>query len=278
MKKNASIPIEFPLTLTERGVSTTIYRTTSKKNGVEYVSFILTWQSLDGRQRRSFSTLEKAKAEAAAVMAGILSGRATESLGLADAELLKRIRMEVDAIGRPVLSILEEYAAARKIVADSASIIDAARYWLDHVGRITQIQVADAFEEFKVTHAIFDRAGDSGFRLHGKSRHRNRRRARRRARLSASRCRRESERARRRRDGTPRRHAILCARVGTAGAVFLATLRAGLHRRARPAARDEIVSWRNRGVWGSLIAIACDATAGRIAHLVGPRSRAEILG
>jgi integrase len=153
MKKNASKEIEFPLTLTERGVSTKIYRTTSLKNGVVYESFILVWQAPDGRQRQSFSSLDKAKAQAGAVMSGILSGRSTETLGLADAEMLKRVRLEADAIGRPALAILEEYAAAQKILAARTGLIEAALYWDSHCGRVTPKLIADAFAEFKLSHA-----------------------------------------------------------------------------------------------------------------------------
>ncbi len=148
MKRKAPAKVTFPLVLTERGVSTTIYRTKASKGGKEYVSYTLSWQTPEGRRRKVFGDFDDAKREAGAKLAGILSGRADSTLGLADAEFLTKARQEADRIGKPLFAILEEYADAQKILAGRTGILSAAKYWDTHVGKVKPILVDTAYGEF----------------------------------------------------------------------------------------------------------------------------------
>ncbi len=148
MKRKAPAKVSFPLVMSERGVSVTIYRTTSSKGGKHYVSYTLSWQTPEGRRRKVFGDFDDAKREAGAKLAGILSGRADSTLGLADAEFLTKARQESDRIGKPLFAILEEYAEAQKILAGRTGILSAAKYWDRHVGKVTPILVDTAYGEF----------------------------------------------------------------------------------------------------------------------------------
>jgi len=148
MKRKTAPKVTFPLVLTERGISVTIYQTAQTKGGKDYVSYTLSWQAPDGRRRKVFGDFDDAKREAGATLAGILSGRADSTLGLADADFLTKARQESDRIGKPLLAILEEFAAAQKILAGRTSVLSAAKYWDSHVGKVKPILVDTAYGDF----------------------------------------------------------------------------------------------------------------------------------
>lgn len=145
----ASEGAKFPLVLTERGVSVRIYRSEQKKPGGTYVSFWLVWHGPDGRRRRSFASLEDARTEAGRVLADVISGRAAmATITRDDAELLYAARKIAGGMNRPLLALLQELHAAETVLAGRASVLEAAKHWTRHCGKLHPRLVADASADF----------------------------------------------------------------------------------------------------------------------------------
>jgi integrase len=140
---------EFPVTITERGVSVRIYRSSQEKSGKTYVSYFLVWPSPEGRKRKAFADFTEARNEAGRVLADIISGRNASTVVTAgDAELLAQARRRADRLGKPLLALLDELQAAQDVLRGRASVLDAVRAWDRVQGSVQPLSVADAAAAF----------------------------------------------------------------------------------------------------------------------------------
>jgi len=146
MKKNTQD--EFPIIVKKRGVTVKIYEVKHR----DTVNYCVTYLGPDGRERRTFRDLDKAKIEAgkiAAKLAGFDAGALR--LNGTDAQHYLEARETIANSGSQLSLLLaaHEFARARSILGGD-NIVEAARYYKKHVEvDLPQITVAEAVRKFR---------------------------------------------------------------------------------------------------------------------------------
>lgn len=132
----------------KRGATVKIYQVKNR----DAVNYCVTYSGPDGRERRNFADLDKAKREAANI-ADKLAGFDIDGTKLtgADARHYLEANEAIAASGSalPLSLVAHEYARARSILGGD-NIVEAARYYKKHVDvDLPQLSVSEAVEKFR---------------------------------------------------------------------------------------------------------------------------------
>ena len=131
MKRRSDRPKKAaPIVIKVGSVSVTIYRTKNRDG----VLFTVSHYSPDrGRQRKNFRNLDEAKCEAQRIATKIHNGE-TEALKLTSVDRRAYVRAvsSLRPSKRTIDMAAQEYAEAAEILAGTASIVEAARFYIRH--------------------------------------------------------------------------------------------------------------------------------------------------
>jgi integrase len=133
---------DFPLAVRRGSVTVQIYKQTSPKG---YEVYLLSYYEDGLRKRPSFANLNEARKEAEEIAERLARGE-VGSLVLRDTERLEYLRAHefLDPLGIPLDFAANEYAQARGILHDKASLLEAVRFFVaSNAGDIVPIQTAD---------------------------------------------------------------------------------------------------------------------------------------
>jgi integrase len=140
------MPDEFPLVITEKGVTAKIRKAWQVKNEVRYQAFVIEFTLMGKRKRVWRSDLEDAMAVASEACNEIANGTQVK-LELPERDRLAYIRA-VESLSParvPIDTACREYADALAILEGKASIIEACREWSKRNAVVLpRIKIADA--------------------------------------------------------------------------------------------------------------------------------------
>lgn len=147
----------FPISVSEGGVEAKIYLTPTKTRGVKYDTHTLCWSLDSKRQRRRFSDLEIARAEAERVVREESQGTlAVAAISAADrislqAALVKLAKAEGTSNACParLIELVREYSSARALLPAGIALAEAARFFADrHPANASRKTVTEVAAEF----------------------------------------------------------------------------------------------------------------------------------
>ena len=136
----------FPITVKKGHATVKVYKVKNRLLANYTVSYV----DGDGRKRKTFADLEKAKEEASNVADNLNKGD-LEALKLTggDKQIYTRACDAIRDTGIPLLSAAHEFARAFDVLG-GAHIVEAARYYKKHVDvDLPQMTVAQAVEKFR---------------------------------------------------------------------------------------------------------------------------------
>ncbi|MGH7939874.1 MAG: tyrosine-type recombinase/integrase [Limisphaerales bacterium] len=143
---------QFPLTVSEGGVSAKIRKTIQIKNGREYVVYIVDYMLLGKRKQVGRTRLEEARQHALEACRSIALGR-QDTLALTNPDRLVYVRATeaLSPAGFQLDVAASEYAAAMQILAGRTSIAEVCRAWVNQNRterpRISVPAAVEAFEQ-----------------------------------------------------------------------------------------------------------------------------------
>lgn len=148
-KKPKNQPLE---EVTIGGHSVFIYNSPTRKNGKEYPGFTLAWTANDSRQRKFYSNLETARAEAKA-KAKQLGGGAAHLTNLGIQEVSEYQAATQALRGYPAASLVQvvhEWTACMDRLKGAGTLLAAADAYLADLAKIQRpaISIADLVPEF----------------------------------------------------------------------------------------------------------------------------------
>ncbi|HEV2320712.1 MAG TPA: hypothetical protein VGV18_13230, partial [Verrucomicrobiae bacterium] len=122
---------QFPVTVTEGGVSAKIRKTVQSKSGKDYIVYIVDYILLGKRKQVGRSSFEEAKQHALEACRSIALGR-QDSLNLTSQDRLVYVRATeaLSPAGFQLDVAASEYAAAMQILRGKTSIAEACREWI----------------------------------------------------------------------------------------------------------------------------------------------------
>jgi integrase len=136
----------FPITVKKGHATVKIYEVKNR----QLINYTVSYVDGDGRKRKTFADLDKAKTEAANIADNLNKGD-LEALKLTggDKQIYTRACDAIKDTGIPLLSVAHEFTRAFDILG-GAHIVEAARYFKKHVDvDLPQIMVSDAVEKFR---------------------------------------------------------------------------------------------------------------------------------
>jgi len=136
--------INFPLTLQKKGKEVKIYRGDDKRRGESY--FTVVYYTGNHRVRVNRTSFEEAKILANQKLEEMVRGRVPVSLEPTDWEMLKELKRVAGE--RNPWRFLEDARAASLILKGTASMAQAAEFWISRHQHRADIQVSEAFEEY----------------------------------------------------------------------------------------------------------------------------------
>ncbi|MEI9866423.1 MAG: hypothetical protein WDN00_18080 [Limisphaerales bacterium] len=163
-QKDMMKPDQFPVVVSEEGVSAKIRESSQKKNGKSYTVFIAEYFQSGKRKQVWRSKFEDAKIAALEACRQISRGQ-QDSLTLTNMDRMAYLRAS-EALS-PVCVKLDvaahEYASAVTLLGGRATINEACRDWVKrHAVAVTTISIAAAIEELKSR----DKDNVDGSRMH----------------------------------------------------------------------------------------------------------------
>jgi integrase len=137
---------KFPITIKKGSATVKIYEVKNRDARNYTVSYV----GATGRIKRTFAKLDEAKAEGASKARSLAIGD-LEALKLSGRE--KQIYVEAEraiaATGLPLHSVAHQFAEAFKILG-GANMVEAARYWKQHVAaELPPVTATEAVEKFR---------------------------------------------------------------------------------------------------------------------------------
>jgi integrase len=142
---------QFPVTVTEGGVSAKIRKTIQSKNGKDYVVYIVDYILLGKRKQVGRTNFDEAKQHALEACRSISCGR-QDSCTLTNQDRLVYLRATeaLSPAGFQLDVAATEYAAAMQILGGKASIVEACREWMKrNATECPRILIPAAVELFK---------------------------------------------------------------------------------------------------------------------------------
>jgi integrase len=142
---------QFPVTITESGVSAKIYRGTQTHSGTKYQGFIVAYSLLGKRKQVWRSDYAKAKATAEEACQKIANGEQL-ALTLTNHDRMEYLRATEanKPTGLPIDVTCRQMAEALSILKGKVSIAEACRDWMNrHAVELPRITVAKAVDDFE---------------------------------------------------------------------------------------------------------------------------------
>jgi integrase len=142
---------QFPVIVTEGGVSAKIRKITQTKNGKDYIVYIVDYVLLGKRKQVGRSSFDEAKQHALEACRSISLGR-QDSLTLTNQDRLIYFRATeaLSPVGFQLDVAATEYAAAMQILGGKTSIAEACREWIKrNLAQCPRISIPAAVELFK---------------------------------------------------------------------------------------------------------------------------------
>ncbi|HEX3627174.1 MAG TPA: site-specific integrase [Verrucomicrobiae bacterium] len=149
--KTAKDGKQFPVTITEGGVSAKIRKTSQTKNGTDYVVYIVDYILFGKRKQVGRSSFDEAKQHALEACRSISQGR-QDSFTLTNQDRLVYLRAteSLAPVGFQLDVAATEYAAAMQILGGKTSIAEACRDWMKrNATECPKVNLPDAIKLFK---------------------------------------------------------------------------------------------------------------------------------
>lgn len=161
MKAQVAAPAKtadrFPISIKEGDLEARIYRTPTRIRGTKYDTYTLCWHLNGTRQRRRYSNLTKAKAEAEHIVREKAQGAlAVAAISAADRIALEGVLVELakaEGTGnaRPprLIEMVREYTAARSVLPPGIHLAEAAQFFAArHPASAPRRSVSEVVAEF----------------------------------------------------------------------------------------------------------------------------------
>lgn len=120
-----------PQVVRRGSVAVKVYTVNNRSGDMNYVQFVVAWRDADGRRRlRKFSNEQEAQTEAELVATKLASGEA-EVLSLTNSDRTQYLhaRSLSDGLGIPLVSALEDYVAAKRLLPSGTTLVSAIEFF-----------------------------------------------------------------------------------------------------------------------------------------------------